>query len=183
MLAGLKIAILVTNGFQQIEMTSPRQMLQEAGAIVHIVSPDKEVQGWDCDIPRALEKFSVDVNLSDAIAQNYDALLIPGGYGSPEELRLNKKAIAFVKGFAHKPIAAICHGPTLLMDANLAKNRMLTSYPPIQQDLINAGARWVDSTVVVDEKLITSRTPDDLAEFNKAIFDVLIQYKKDKITS
>ncbi len=181
-LTGFKIAILITSGFQQIEMTSPRKVLKDAGAIVHIVSPEKDtVQGWDCDVPKALEKFPVDVNLNDASPDNYDALLVPGGYGSPEELRLNKKAIAFVKAFAHKPIAAICHGPSLLINAHLTKNKTLTSYPAIEQDLINAGAHWINKAVVIDDNLITSRSPEDIEVFNKAILDVFSKVKTRKV--
>lgn len=182
LLMGFKVAILITNGFQQIEMTSPRQMLEEAGATVHIVSPDKgKVTGWDCDVPKAMEQFTVDVNLDDALANNYDALLIPGGYGSPEELRLNKKAIAFVKEFANKPIAAICHGPTLLINANLVRNKKLTSYPAVKQDLINAGADWIDKSAVRDENLVTSRSPDDLEAFNKAVIDLFAEAQRKKV--
>jgi protease I len=136
--------------------------------------------GWDCDTPKALEKFQTDVNLDDAKPENYDALLIPGGYASPEELRLNKKAIDFVKSFANKPIAAICHGPSILIDAKLTKNKKLTSYPAIKQDLINSGAKWIDNTVVIDKYLITSRSPDDLENFNKAICEVFIKYNRKK---
>lgn len=180
-LTGFKVAILVTNGFAQVEMTSPRQTLQKVGALVQIVSPDKgKVVGWDCDVPKALGKFTVDVNLNDAKASNYDALLIPGGYGSPEELRLNEKAIAFVKGFANKPIAAVCHGPSILIDANLVENKKLTSYPAIKQDLINAGAKWANKPVIIDKYLITSRSGDDLDAFNKAMLDVFGKFKKKK---
>jgi protease I len=180
-LNGFKVAILLTSGFQQIEMTSPRQILEQAGATVHIVSPIKKVQGWDCDIPHVMEEFVVDMSLDQAFNQEYDALLIPGGYGSPEELRLDQKAINFVKLFADKPIAAICHGPSLLIDAGLVHNKKLTSYPAIKQDLINAGAIWIDDAVVRDNNLITSRSPDDLEVFNKAIIDVFTKVHRQKV--
>lgn len=181
-LQGFRIAILITNGFQYNEMMSPRQMLEEAGAVVHIVSDKKTVTGWDCDIPKVMMQLKTDVNLNDAHTDDYDALLIPGGYGSPEELRVNQKAIRFVKGFAKKPIAAICHGPMLLIDANLVKNKKITSYPAVKQDLINAGAHWIDKAAVTDGNLVTSRSPDDLADFNKAVIDLFADAQKKKLS-
>lgn len=176
-LLGFKVAILVTSGFQEIEMTMPRQMLKNAGAVVHIVSPDDGiVKAWDCDIPKVTKEFVVDVPLSQARAEDYDALLIPGGYGSPEELRLNEQAITFVRGFVKKPIAAICHGPSLLIDAELVRHKKLTSYAAIKKDLMNAGAQWIDKEMVRDGNLITSRMPDDLPVFIKAIIDLFSEY-------
>jgi protease I len=183
LLIGCKVAILSTTGFQQVEMTSPREALQKAGAIVHLIAPDQGVvHGWDCDIPKVLEQFPVDVPLEVASADDYDALIIPGGYASPEELRLNQHAIQFVQGFAHKPIAAICHGPALLINAKLVKNRTVTSYPAIQIDLMHAGATWIDQAVVIDGTLITSRSPEDLSLFNKAVIEICARtYKKRNI--
>ena len=176
-LQGFKIAILVTHGFQEVEMTKPRQALEKAGALVHIISPDKDkVKAWDCDVPRVTGEFAVDVPLCEARAEDYDALFIPGGYSHPEELRLNETAITFVRGFADKPIAAICHGPALLIDAELIFHKKLTSYPAIKRDLRNAGAYWIDSAVVVDYNLITSRGPDDLELFGPAIVNFFADY-------
>lgn len=180
-LQGFKIAILVTHGFQEVEMTKPRESLEKAGALVHIISPDKhKVKAWDCDVPRVTGEFTVNVPLQEARAEDYDALFIPGGYLHPEELRLNEAAIAFVRGFADKPIAAICHGPALLINAELVAHKKLTSYPAIKKDLKNAGAYWIDSAVVADDNLITSRSPDDLELFAPAIVDFFAEYYRSK---
>ncbi|MBE9077403.1 type 1 glutamine amidotransferase [Romeria aff. gracilis LEGE 07310] len=167
-----KIAILTTNGFEQVELTSPREALQSAGAQVHIVSPQSDrVQGWNhydkADI------FEVDVPLSQANAGNYDALLLPGGVANPDQLRVDQQAVQFIRAFADagKPIAAICHGPWTLIEAGIVKGRQVTSYQSIKTDLQNAGAHWVDQEVVIDNNLITSRNPGDLSAFNRAIVD------------
>lgn len=179
LLYGFKIALLITSGFEQSEMVKPKEALEKAGAIVHIISPEKNmVTGWHCEIPKLGDSFKVDILLDDAKSQDYDALLIPGGYGSPEELRLNKKAIAFVRGFSNKPIAAICHGPSLLIDADLIRSKKVTSYQAIKKDIENAGGKWIDQEVVIDGNLITSRSPDDLPAFNKAIIEVFSKYKR-----
>ena len=165
-----KIAILVADGFEEIELSSPKEALENAGAKTYIISPSKDKvrakQGdeWSGDYP-------IDVNLQEAEKNKYDALLLPGGVINPDKLRTNKSAIALVNAFweRDKPIAAICHGPQLLINADLVRGKKMTSVEAIKMDLINAGADWEDSAVVVDEGLITSRTPDDLPEFNKAM--------------
>lgn len=173
-LKGHKIAVLVANGFEQVELEKPKQALEEAGAEVFIISPEKEqVQGV-----HHMEKgdeFKVDVSLENANANDYTALLLPGGVFNPDELRNNKKAIEFIKEFKtqNKPIAAICHGPWLLINSDIAKGHKLTSWPSIKVDLINAGANWVDEQVVRDDKLITSRKPDDIPYFNQEMIKVM----------
>lgn len=165
-----KVAILVENGFEQEELTRPRQALQEAGAKTHIVSPAwKTVKGWD-HVDWG-DEFDVDVKLDQADPSQYDALLLPGGVMNPDKLRRNEQAQEFVRHFfaAGKPVAAICHAPWTLIDTGLAPGRRLTSYHSIQTDLQNAGAEWVDEAVVVDDGLITSRNPDDIPIFNRTI--------------
>lgn len=182
LLQGFKIAILIAHGFQDVEVTKPKKALEDLGAIVHIISPeDGKVKGWDCDIPQVTMEIGVDVPLNKAQSKDYDALLIPGGYGSPEELRLNEKAVSFVKEFSKKPIAAICHGPVLLIDAQLVRNKKLTSYPAIKRDLINAGAQWIDKEVVRDGNLITSRMPEDIPAFNSALIELFTEVHTKKI--
>lgn len=171
-LVGVKIAILVTSGFEQSEMVGPKRALEEAGATVHIVAPQAgKVQGWDWMVPKPLDEFTVDVPLNQTSASNYDALVLPGGLSSPDDLRIDAGALTFVQGFANKPIAAICHGPWILINAGLVKGKTLTSWYSIKIDLTNAGATWVDQEVVVDGNLITSRMPDDVPAFNKAIIE------------
>lgn len=172
-LKGQKIAILVADGFEQIELEKPKLALEEAGAQVFIISPRKEeVQG--VNHMEKGDKFKVDVTLESANPDDYSALLLPGGVFNPDELRNNKKAIDFIKAFEHKnkPIAAICHGPWLLINSDIARNHKLTSWPSIKIDLENAGANWVDEPVVVDERLVTSRKPDDIPYFNKEMIKV-----------
>jgi protease I len=169
-LQGLKVAILIASGFEQSEMVGPKQALEKAGATVHIVAPTEEpVQGWDWMVGVPKDFFPVDVALSQADPELYDALLLPGGLISPDDLRLDERAVAFVKGFAHKPIAAICHGPWMLINADLVKGKRLTSWPSIKVDLINAGGSWVDAEVVRDGLLLTSRMPEDIPAFNQAM--------------
>lgn len=167
-----KVAILVENGFEQEELTRPRQALQEAGAETHIVSPaSKTVKGWDH--VEWGDEFEVDVNLDQADPDQYDALLLPGGVMNPDKLRRNQEAQDFVRRFfaSGKPVAAICHAPWTLIDTGLAAGRRLTSYHTLQTDLKNAGANWVDEEVVVDNNLITSRNPDDIPAFNRTIIE------------
>lgn len=169
---GKKIAILTENGFEEIELTSPKKVLEEAGAIVHIVSPQKEkVKAWDHD--HWSIELPVDVNLSDANPEDYDALLIPGGVINPDKMRINKDCVAFAQHFLEqgKPLAAICHAPQLLIETGMISTRKLTSYPSVKTDLINAGAHWEDKEVVVDNGLVTSRSPKDLEAFNKKIVE------------
>jgi protease I len=171
-LDGKKVAILVADGFEQIELTSPQEALEDAGAETEIISPaEDKVKGWEeTDWGK---KFKVDVPLKKAKASDYDPLLLPGGVMNPDKLRLQPKAIEFIRAFfdAGKPVAAICHGPWTLIDAGIAEGRRLTSYPSIKNDLKNAGADWVDETVVVDNGLVTSRKPADLPAFNRKMIE------------
>jgi protease I len=167
-LDGMKVAILVADGFEQAEMTEPRRVLDSAGAETLIVSPlDGSVRGWKHLTPA--DTFEVDVPLQGANADDFDALLLPGGVVNPDALRIDAKAVAFVRAFVEsgKPIAAICHGPWTLIDAGGVKGRRLTSWPSLRVDLLNAGAQWTDQEVVVDHALVTSRKPDDLPAFNR----------------
>lgn len=171
-LSGKKIAILVEDGFEQVEMTSPKEALEAAGATTHIVSPKPDkVKGWEHT--KWGKEFPVDVAIEQANANNYDALLLPGGVMNPDKLRTNKKAVEFVRSFFDqaKPVAAICHGPWMLVEADVVEGRMVTSYPSLQTDLKNAGANWVDKEVVVDRGLVTSRKPDDLPAFNRKVIE------------
>jgi protease I len=171
-LKGKKVAILVTDGFEQVELTEPRQALDDAGATTKIVSPQEgRVKGWNHSFWG--DEFMVNVPLASADANDFDALLLPGGVMNPDKLRRNEQALQFVRAFfdAGKPVAAICHGPWTLIDAGVVKGRKLTSYETIQTDLKNAGAKWVDEEVVVDNGLITSRKPDDIPAFNQKIIE------------
>lgn len=167
-----RIAALVTDGFEQVELLQPREALQNAGATVHVIAPKSgSVRGWNrTDWGEAVQ---VDRTLAEAKAEDYDALLLPGGVMSPDKLRMDERAVAFVKGFADagKPIAAICHGPWTLIDAGVVAGRRLTSYPSLKTDLRNAGAEWVDEQVVVDRGLVTSRRPDDIPAFNEKMLE------------
>lgn len=172
-LEGQQVAILVADGFEQIEMTEPRQALVNAGAITTLIAPVTGlVRSWDDG--NWAEEFQVDVPLAQANAVDYDALLIPGGVMSPDKLRMSETAVQFVREFFddEKPVASICHGPWLLIEAEVAEGRTLTSYPSLRRDLENAGADWVDGKAVVDDKLVTSRNPGDLPDFNKKMIEV-----------
>lgn len=171
-LSGKKVAILVEKGFEEVELTEPRQALEQAGAQTEIVSPqDEKVKSWR--FTDWGDEFTVDTPLDEADADDFDALLLPGGVMNPDYLRRNKKAQQFVQAFAlaGKPIAAICHAPWMLIDTGIASGRKLTSYPSIQMDLKNAGAKWVDEEVVVDQGLVTSRNPDDIPAFNRKMLE------------
>ena len=179
-LDGKKVAILVADGFEQIELTSPKEALEKAGAETEIVSPaGSSVKGWE--FTKWGKTFPVDVPLKKANAEDYDALLLPGGVMNPDKLRRDDKALEFVKHFFDegKPVAAICHGPWTLIDAGVANGRKLTSYESIQNDLKNAGAEWVDEKVVVDNGLVTSRKPADLPAFNRKIIEEFCEGKHD----
>ncbi len=171
-ISGKKVAILVTHGFEESELTSPRDALKAAGATVHVVSPEAgELQAF-----KHLEKgikVAVNKELKDAKAEDYDAIVLPGGLFNPDQLRVNKDALAFVQAFieAGKPVAAICHGPWILADAGVLKGRKVTSVPTIRKDIENAGATWVDEEVVVDHGIVTSRTPKDLDAFNAKLIE------------
>lgn len=171
-LAGKKVAILVADGFEQIELTEPRRALEAAGAKTEIVSPaDNEVQGWNHD--EKADLFTVDMPLKLARSDDYDALLLPGGVRNPDQLRGMTRAVEFIDGFfaTGKPVAAICHAPWTLIEAEVVKGRRITSWPSLKTDLINAGADWVDRDVVVDHGLVTSRKPADLPAFNHKMIE------------
>jgi protease I len=167
-LRGLKVAILVEDGFEQVEMVDTRKALDEAGAETHIVSPrKKEVRSWVFKDWGAA--FPVDTHLDEARPDDYDALLLPGGVINPDKLRMQPKAVEFVKAFfdAGKPVASICHGPWMVIEAGAARGRRIASWPSLKTDVRNAGGEWVDEEVVVDGALVTSRKPDDIPAFNR----------------
>jgi protease I len=171
-LNGKRVAILATDGVEQVELTEPRKALDEAGARTEVVSPKRDkIKGWQHD--HWGDELKVDVPLDQARADNYDALLLPGGVMNPDHLRQDQKAVQFVKAFfqAGKPVAAICHGPWMLVEANVVRGRTVTSWPSLQTDLRNAGADWVDREVVTEEGLVTSRKPDDIPAFNKKMIE------------
>ncbi len=171
-LDGKKVAILVADGFEQVEMTEPRKALESAGAETILVSPVQgRVAGWQHT--EWGDEFPVDLQLDRANAGDFDALLLPGGVMNPDKLRRNPKALEFVRGFFNegKPVAAICHGPWTLIDAGVISGRQCTSYESIQTDLKNAGAKWVDREVVTDNGLVTSRKPDDIPAFNQKMIE------------
>lgn len=171
-LKGKKVAILVENGFEQVEMTEPRKALEAAGANVELISPRKgKVRAFKHDEPG--DWFEVDLTLDEANSDDYDALELPGGVANPDKLRINPKAVHFVRRFfeQHKPVAVICHGPWTLIEADVVKGRTLTSWPSLKTDLRNAGAHWVDEQVVVDQGLVSSRRPDDLPAFNRKMIE------------
>lgn len=171
-LDGKRVAILVSKGFEQVELTEPRKALDEAGARTEIVSPeDGKVRAWDeTDWGK---EFDVDVDLASAEPSAYDALLLPGGVMNPDNLRQNEAAVSFVRHFFEegKPVAAICHAPWLLVEADVVRGRELTSFSSLRTDLKNAGAHWVDQEVVVDSGLVTSRNPGDLPAFNRKLVE------------
>jgi protease I len=171
-----RVAILSENGFEESELTSPKKAMEEAGMTVEIVSPQKQkVRGWNHD--HWSIELPVDVNLSDASVEDYDALIIPGGVMNPDLMRLNKDCVKFARDFMQsgKPVAAICHGPQLLIETGKLKGRTMTSYPSVKTDLINAGVKWQDKEVVVDNGLITSRSPKDLDAFNQKIVEEIME--------
>jgi protease I len=171
-LDGKKIAILVAHGFEEEELTSPRKALDHVGAETEIVSPeDGKVKAWK--YTDWSTEMDVDVPLDSAKADDYDALVLPGGVMNPDHLRRNAKALDFVRAFFQtgKPVGAICHGPWTLIDAGVVRGRKMTSYESIQTDLKNAGANWEDQEVVVDNGLVTSRKPDDLPAFNRKLIE------------
>jgi protease I len=175
-LQGKRVAILMTDGVEQVEYTGPRSFLEEQGAQVTLLSPKPsgdEIQGFNhMDLG---DKFKVELDVRDARPADFDALVLPGGVANPDQLRLSTEAISFIREFGreNKPIAAICHGPWTLIDADLVTGKRMTSWPTLQIDLQNAGAQWTDEQVVVDGKLVTSRKPDDIPAFNQAILSEL----------
>lgn len=171
-LNGRKVAILVADGFEQVELDGPRKALDRAGAETTLISPNpRTVSGVNHDKPA--KTLKVNVPLSKARPEDFDALLLPGGVMNPDALRQEKKAVSFVRAFfkARKPVAAICHGPQLLIEADVVRGRKMTSYPSVQTDLRNAGARWVNQPVVVDNGLVTSRKPADIPKFNAKMIE------------
>jgi len=171
-LKGKNIAILVADGFEQVELVGPRDALNQAGARTEIVSPEENmVKGWN--EKKIGDDFFVDIDLGLANPEDFDALLLPGGVMNPDSLRLVPEAVDFVRDFfaAGKPVAAICHGPQLLIEADVLRGRTVTSFPSLHTDLTNAGAIWVDRPVVTDHGLVTSRRPDDLPQFNEKMIE------------
>lgn len=167
-----RVAILATDGFEEVELTSPKQALEEAGATVHIVSEEPgTIQSWRDG--NWSDRYTVDRTVREVSADDYDALVLPGGVLNPDKLRRSVLAVELIRSFfqAKKPVAAICHGPQLLIEARVVHERKLTSFPSIRTDLLNAGARWVDDEVVVHDGLITSRSPKDLPAFNKELVE------------
>lgn len=177
-LEGRRVAIVVENGFEEIELTQPREALERAGARTAIVSPRKgKVRAWDKTDWG--EEIDVDVDLSAASPDDYDALLLPGGVMNPDRLRMNGEAVAFVREFFRqkKPVASICHGPWMVIEAGVAAGRKMTAWPSLRTDLLNAGADWFDSEVVVDQGLVTSRKPDDLPAFTAKMIEEFAEGK------
>ncbi len=175
-LQGMKVAFLATDGFEQAELTDPKKILEEAGAKADVVSiKSGEIKGWDqTDWGKTVK---VDKTLEQAKASEYDILVLPGGQINPDKLRVDEKAVAFVKEFAQsgKLVAAICHGSWTLIEAGVVKGKKMTSWPSVKTDLRNAGANWVDLEVVVDGNMITSRKPEDIPAFSKKIIEVASQ--------
>lgn len=171
-LEGKKVAILTEDGFEELELTSPKQVLEDAGAKVDIVSPQTEnVTGWSEG--NWSDELAVDVVVSEAKSDDYDALMIPGGVLNPDKMRRNQYCIDFAKAFMedNKPIASICHGPQLLIETGMLKGKNLTSFNSIKTDLLNAGANWQNKEVVTDQGLVTSRSPEDLQAFNNKMIE------------
>ena len=178
-LEGKKVAILVADGFEQVELTGPKEALEAAGAQTEIVSPAKdEVQGWNHD--EKADVFAVDMPLDRARSDDYDALLLPGGVRNPDQLRQLTRALEFVDGFfaTGKPVAAICHASWTLIEAGVVDGRKITSWPSLKTDLRNAGAEWVDREVVVDHGLVSSRKPADIPAFNKKMIEEFANGKR-----
>jgi len=175
-LVGKMIAILATDGFEQAELTKPKKALEEAGAQTHVVSPEGEkIKGWDKKDWG--EEVAVDVELKSADPADYHALLLPGGVMNPDHLRMNADAVRFVKHFFEhaKPVAAICHGPWMLVEAGAVRGRTITSWPSLKTDIRNAGGTWVDEEVVVSNGVVTSRNPDDIPAFNREMIELIAQ--------
>jgi protease I len=180
-LRGKKVAILVADGFEQVELEKPRQALDAAGAETSIVSPkegrtkDDRVKGWN--FTEWGDELPVDIALDRARPDDFDALLLPGGVINPDKLRMIPSAVEFVKSFFDqgKPVAAICHGPWSIIEAGAADGRRIASWPSLKTDLRNAGAEWVDEPVVLDSNLVSSRKPDDIPQFNRAMIDLFAQ--------
>ena len=179
-LEGKRVAIVVAKGFEQVEMTSPREALEEAGAETDLVSiEDRQVRAWKHTDWG--ESFDVDVPIDEADPADYDALVLPGGVMNPDKLRRDERVLEFVRAFFDegKPVAAICHAPWTLIDAGVVEGRHVTSYPSLRADLTNAGAEWTDQEVVVDNGLVTSRKPEDLPAFNAKMVEEIAEGRHD----
>src|ERR1700691_905359 len=180
-LAGKKIAILATDGFEQAELMDPRKALDEAGATTQVISPKGgAIKGWK--MKDWGDSVTVDNTLDQVKAQDFDALVLPGGVINPAHLRMDPKAVNFVKEFVAtgRPVAAICHGPWTLVEAGVVKGKTFTSWPSLKTDLKNAGANWVDKEVVTDGQFISSRKPDDIPAFDRTLIDMLAKAKREK---
>ena|SRR5579862_1360576 len=178
-LQGVRVAILVANGFEQVELEEPQKALTEAGATTSIISPEGgSVRGMDHTDKG--DDFAVELDIKQAHAKDFDAVLLPGGVVNADKLRMNEDARKFVRDIenSRKPIAVICHGPWLLVSAGLVKGRHLTSYYTLQDDIRNAGAEWTDNETVVDKNWVSSRQPDDIPAFNKAMLRLFAQNRK-----
>jgi protease I len=175
-LKGKRVAILATDGFEQSELTEPRRALDAAGATTVVIAPKAgSIAGWRDGAWG--EKVAVDQTLDKAQADDYDALMLPGGVMNPDRLRTDKAAVAFVRAFfdSEKPVAAICHAPIMLIEADVLHDRRLTSWPSLQTDIRNAGGRWTDEEVVVDRRLVTSRKPEDIPAFNREMIAAIAE--------
>ncbi|MGV3460879.1 MAG: type 1 glutamine amidotransferase domain-containing protein [Flavobacterium sp.] len=173
-----RIAILATNGFEESELKSPKEALENEGWTAHIVSPESgSIKSWSGKDWG--KDFTVDKTIDEVSSKDYHALVVPGGVINPDRLRVNAKAVSFVKDFfdEKKPVAAICHGPQVLINAGVVEGREMTSYESVKVDLQNAGANWVDKEVVVDNGLVTSRSPEDLPAFNKKLIEEIKEGK------
>ena len=182
-LTGKKVAILTESGFEEVELTSPKKALEDAGAEVEIVSPQKEkVKAWAHD--HWSIELPVDVHVEEADPNDYDGLMIPGGVLNPDKMRMNDKCVEFAQKFLQdgKPVAAICHGPQLLIETGMLEGRNITSYPSVKTDMINAGAIWTDHEVIVDNGLVTSRSPKDLEAFNKKMIEEIKEGQHSPVT-
>jgi protease I len=178
-----RVAILATNGFEESELKSPKKALEEAGAEVHIISPESgSIKSWKDG--NWSEEYMVDKTLSEASEKDYNGLVLPGGVINPDTLRRDDDAIDFIRSFFknHKPVAAICHAPWLLAEADVLEGREITSFNSIKTDMINAGAKWVNKEVVVDQGLVTSRNPNDLPAFNSKIVEEIYEGKHEEQT-
>jgi deglycase len=176
-LEGKRVAALVAEGFEETELIEPRRALEQAGAVVKVVSPERgrKVKGWNHTKWGA--KVEIDRHLDEATAEDYDALLLPGGVMNPDKLRTIPEAVSFVKRFFDdgKPIAVICHGPWTLVEAGVVRSVRMTSWPSLKTDLTNAGAHWVDAEVVVDRGIVSSRKPDDIPAFNQKMIEEIAE--------
>ena len=183
-LSGHRVAILATDGVEQVELTEPRKALDDAGATTQVVSPAKRaIKAWQHD--HWGDEIPVDIPLADANADDFDALMLPGGVMNPDHLRQDERAVRFVREFfeSGKPIAAICHGPWMLVEAGVVRGRTLTSWPSLKTDIANAGGDWVDREVVTDEGLVTSRKPDDIPAFNRKMIEEFREGTHDRRSS